>query len=100
MERSKLTRSTAPLRRKSGAPTSFLGPPVSSSGSGVSSREATGSDVLRERTNTKLAVMRFNQVEKAESPPNLPIFPKSHQDDSCLKASPAEGFPPIRRHKA
>ena len=49
MERSKLTRSTAPLRRKSGAPTSFLGPPLSSSGSVVSSSEATGSDFFRKR---------------------------------------------------
>jgi len=86
-ERSRLTRSTAPLKRKSGAPMSFLGPPVSSSGSVVSSSEATGSDFLRSRISTTLTVIRCNQVEKADSPRKVPILRKS-----CRKL-PASGLP-------
>src|SRR6266704_921803 len=56
---------------------SFLGPPVSSSGSVVSSSEATGSDFLRSRISTTLTVIRCNQVEKADSPRKVPILQKS-----------------------
>jgi len=64
MERSRLTRSTAPESRKSGAPTSRLGPLFSPSGSRVSSSESVGSDFFRKRMRTTLTVMRCNHVEK------------------------------------
>ena len=100
MDRSKLTRSTAPLNLKSGAPTSFLGPPDSSSGSVVSSKDATGSDFLRKRIKTTLTVIRCNQVENADSPRKVPILRKSCRKASCIKSSASDGLLTMRRHKA
>jgi hypothetical protein len=59
---------------------SFRGPPVSSSGSVVSSREAAGSDFLRSRIRTTFTVIRCNQVEKADSPRKVPILRKELQE--------------------
>src|SRR5437762_10603971 len=71
---------------------SFLGPPVSSSGSVVSSSEATGSDFLRSRISTTLTVIRCNQVEKADSPRKVPILRKSCRKASCIRSSASDGL--------
>src|SRR6266849_6548193 len=100
IERSRFTRSTAPLSLKSGAPGSLRGPPLSSSGSLISSREATGSDFLRRRINTTFTVMRCSHVENADSPRNVPTFRNSCRNASCMRSSASDGFPTIRKHKA
>src|SRR5882762_7164006 len=87
-------------RKDIGAPMSFLGPPVSSSGSVVSSREATGSDFLRNRINTTLTVIRCNHVENADSPRNVPILRKSCRNASCVRSSASAGLFTIRKHRA
>src|SRR5439155_1691573 len=64
----------------------------SSSGSVVSSSEATGSDFLRSRISTTLTVIRCNQVEKADSPRKVPILRKSCRKASCIRSSASDGL--------
>src|SRR5262249_1992983 len=78
----------------------FPGPPVSSSGSVVSSRDAAGSDFVRKRIRTTLTVMRCSQVEKADSPRKVPILRKSCRKASCMRSSASDGLLTIRRHRA
>ena len=99
MERSRLTLSTAPDSRRSGAPTSFFGRLFSASGSRVSSNESVGRDFLRAHQVT-FTVMRCSQVENADSPRNVEILRKSWRNASCIKSSASAGLLTMRRHKA
>jgi len=80
MERSRLTRSTAPESVNRGA-TSRLGPLFSPSGSRVS-RANRWERFLPQTHENDVTVMRCNHVEKADSP------------GTCRSCGTAEGKPP------